>query len=317
MWGFGREAQEARRTRESEAVALPLDRLIGLRAEAARLNSSSLRAVTQLAGETRTRRRGQGLEFDDLRLYAPGDDLRHIDWKAAARTGKPHTRLYREERQRGATVVVDYRAGMFAGSRRLRAVTAGETGAALLWSLAAARDRASAVVFTDLDLEASPARNGEQGALAGAHLLAEGFALGLSRRAERPPALPLAEIFARMLNRAGRSFGAFVLVTGMDDPGPGFEAALGEAGERGRLAVVLIEDPMEREGLEKGLYRYKTPEGVERLARLDSRAAAKLREKLAAQGEAIREALRRSGTPFVAEAAPQEAYAALVAQGAL
>lgn len=314
MWGFGRESREAE---TAEAVALPLDRLIGLRAEAARIDSRSLRAITQLSGETRTRRRGQGLEFDDLRLYAPGDDLRRIDWKATARTGAPHTRMYREERQRGATVVVDLRASMFTGSRRLRAVTAGEAGAALLWGLAAARDRTAAAVFTDLDLEVSPARNGEQGALAGVHLLAEGFALGLRRRAEKPPARPLAEVFGRMLNRAGRGFGVFVLVTGMDDPGEGFEAALGEAGERGRLAAVLIEDPVEREGLESGLYRFKTPEGEERVARLDSRARALLREKLAARGEALRTALRRAGTPFVAPETPQEVYAALVAQGAL
>lgn len=315
MWGL-RKKPEAEGAQAAPAVALPLERLLALRSEAARQDSRSLRAVTQLAGETRTRRRGQGLEFDDLRLYAPGDDLRHIDWKATARTGKSHTRLYREERQRGATIVVDFRASMFTGSQRLRAVAAGETGAALLWNLAAARDRIAAVSFDDQGFEVSRALNGEQGALAGAHRLAEGFAAGLRGRAAAPAPLPLSEIFARVLNRAGRSFGVFVLVTGLDDPGEGFEAALSEAGERGRLAVVLIEDPLEREGLETGLYRYKTPEG-ERVARLDSRARAKLREKLEAQGEAMRGLLRRSGTPFAAPSTPAEAYPALVSQGAL
>lgn len=315
MWSF-RQRGKDQEPQAAPAIALPLERLLALRAEAARQDSRSLRAVTQLAGETRTRRRGQGLEFDDLRLYAPGDDLRRIDWKATARTGKPHTRLYREERQRGATVVVDFRAGMFTGSQRLRAVAAGETGAALLWNLAAARDRIAAVAFTDQELEVSRAMNGEQGALAGAHRIAEGFAAGLKGREAAPAPLPLSGIFERVLNRAGRSFGVFVLVTGLDDPGEGFEAALGEAGERGRLAVVLIEDPMEREGLETGLYRFKTPEG-EKLARLDSRGKALLRETLQAQGEAMRAILKRSGTPFVAPRSAAEAYPALVAQGAL
>ncbi len=319
MWGFWRrdEATNTGGGVEASAASLPLDRLVALRAEAGRLDSRSLMALTQLAGETRTRRRGQGLEFDDLRPYAQGDDLRHIDWKATARTGHPHTRLYREERQKGCTVVVDFRAGMYTGSQRLRAVAAGEAGALLLWSLAAARDRSGAVAFTDADLTASRAMNGEQGALAGAHLLAEGFAAGLRRRAEAPPSRPLTEVFHRVLNRAGRDFGLFVLVTGLDDPGEGFDAALAEAGERGRLAVVLIEDPLEREGLEAGLYRYRAPDGAERAARLDSGAAAALRARLQAEGEALRGRLKAAGVPFVAPATPAEAYPLLVAQGVL
>ena len=60
-----------------------------------------------LAGRKRSRLRGRGLDFDELRHYRPGDDIRTMDWRVTNRTGKPHVRVYTEERDRPALLLAD------------------------------------------------------------------------------------------------------------------------------------------------------------------------------------------------------------------
>ena len=68
-----------------------------------------------LSGRRAARVRGRGLEFEEIRAYLPGDDVRAIDWKVTARTGSPHVRVTREERDRPALILVDQRQAMFFG----------------------------------------------------------------------------------------------------------------------------------------------------------------------------------------------------------
>ena len=70
-----------------------------------------------LNGRHASRLRGRGLNFEELRNYVQGDDIRTIDWKVTARTGEPHVRVYTEERDRPALLVVDQRMSMFFGSK--------------------------------------------------------------------------------------------------------------------------------------------------------------------------------------------------------
>ena len=64
------------------------------------------------------RLRGRGLNFEEIRRYLPGDDIRTMDWHITARTRKPHMRVYTEERDRPVLLVVDQRLPMFFGSQR-------------------------------------------------------------------------------------------------------------------------------------------------------------------------------------------------------
>ena len=103
-----------------------------------------------LAGRHATRIRGRGLDFDELRAYQPGDDVRSIDWKVTARTRKPHTRVYTDERERRVLLVVDQRLAMFFGTRvQMKSVTAAELAALLAWHVVDAGDRVGAVVFDE------------------------------------------------------------------------------------------------------------------------------------------------------------------------
>ncbi|OLL28667.1 MoxR protein [Burkholderia sp. SRS-W-2-2016] len=106
-----------------------------------------------LSGGHASRLRGRGLNFEEIRGYVPGDDVRHLDWKASLRLGKPLVRAYTEERDRPLLVVVDQRMSMFFGSRcAFKSVTAAEVAALAVWMGFAAGDRVGGIVFNDAEV---------------------------------------------------------------------------------------------------------------------------------------------------------------------
>jgi len=106
-----------------------------------------------LAGRHTSRMRGRGLDFEEIRAYLPGDDIRNLDWKATLRLGTPHVRTYTEERDRPALFVVDQRMPMFFGSRlALKSVAAAQVVALGAWMVFRAGDRVGAVVFNDREI---------------------------------------------------------------------------------------------------------------------------------------------------------------------
>jgi uncharacterized protein (DUF58 family) len=114
-----------------------------------------------LNGRHTSRLRGRGLNFEEMRDYLPGDDIRSIDWKATARTGSPHVRVFTEERDRPALLVVDQRMSMFFGSRlNMKSVTAAEAAAIAAFRILASGDRVGGIVFGDDEhLEFVPRRS--------------------------------------------------------------------------------------------------------------------------------------------------------------
>jgi uncharacterized protein (DUF58 family) len=107
-----------------------------------------------LSGRKRSRLRGRGLDFDELRHYRPGDDIRTMDWRVTNRTGRPHVRVYTEERDRPVIVVVDQRLPMFFGSRRkMKSVVAAEVSAITAWRVLAVGVRFGAILFNDSEIK--------------------------------------------------------------------------------------------------------------------------------------------------------------------
>ena len=80
-------------------VQVDLRELVGLRAQVARLaRLAQRRSADALSGAQQSPFRGRGMEYAESRLYAAGDDVRHIDWRVTARTGRPHTKLFQPAR---------------------------------------------------------------------------------------------------------------------------------------------------------------------------------------------------------------------------
>jgi len=118
------------------------------------------RVGSLLSGRRRSRMRGRGLDFDELRNYRPGDDIRTMDWRVTNRTGRPHVRVYNEERDRPVIAVVDQRLSMFFGSQvKMKSVVAAEIAAITAWRVMSVGDRIGATLFSDAQcLHARPAR---------------------------------------------------------------------------------------------------------------------------------------------------------------
>jgi uncharacterized protein (DUF58 family) len=103
-----------------------------------------------LAGRRGSRMRGRGLNFEELRNYVLGDDIRVIDWHVTARMQKPFVRVYTEERDRPTLLVIDQRVNMFFGSRvNMKSVIAAEAAALTAWRVFQQGDRVGALVFND------------------------------------------------------------------------------------------------------------------------------------------------------------------------
>ena len=92
--------------------------------------------------------RGRGIDFDQVRLYQPGDDIRNIDWRVTARTRKTHTKVFNEERERPVFVLCEQSSRMFFGTQRcFKSVLAAEASALIAWMALAHNDRIGGMVF--------------------------------------------------------------------------------------------------------------------------------------------------------------------------
>ena len=161
---------------DSSTVSLTIDTLLN---ERHALNTKTRYPPTaqgRWVGPFKGARRGLGTEFDDLRHYAVGDDTRHIDWKASARTNIIHTKLYREERELQTTLVIDLRDALFTGSTQLQAVRLGRLSARILWHATGSGCKTQLLIVTDAGLGLSENGSGHNAAINACSLLARIFA---------------------------------------------------------------------------------------------------------------------------------------------
>jgi len=102
------------------------------------------------SGEYHSTFKGQGMEFEEVREYQPGDDIRLIDWNVTARTGFPHVKKFREERELSVVLLVDASSsGQFGTRERFKNEVAAELCAVLAFSAIKNNDKVGLIIFTD------------------------------------------------------------------------------------------------------------------------------------------------------------------------
>ena len=128
-----------------------LDDLLELRHQAHALGMASHHLVnSSFAGLYASVFRGQGLNFEEVREYHEGDDIRNMDWKVTARTGEPHLKVFREERERSVLLCVDRGPHMDFGTRgTFKSIQAAKAAALLGWAANHLHDRVGGVLFGD------------------------------------------------------------------------------------------------------------------------------------------------------------------------
>lgn len=113
------------------------------------------------SGEYHSTFKGQGMEFEEVRQYEAGDDIRLIDWNVTARTGYPHIKKFREERELSVVLLVDASSsGRFGTRERFKSETAAELGALLAFSAIKNNDKVGLIIFTDRIEKFVPPRKG-------------------------------------------------------------------------------------------------------------------------------------------------------------
>lgn len=207
-------------------------------------------ARAQQAGGYLSRYKGRGMEFDETRPYVPGDDVRNLDWKVTARSGRTHTKLFREERERPVFVAVDYRPAMWFATRGMfKAVLAARLAALLAWSAQRRSDRIGGqIVMADAIQEVKP-QHGRATVLQWLRLLAE---------APHGPAAAAPASFDKALTQLARHArpGSLVYVLsdfrGLDAAG---ETALGRLAGHCQVVLGFIFDPFEQQPPSAGMLR--------------------------------------------------------------
>ena len=138
-----------RPSQQGDGIHLTASELIALRPRCHALRLPMRQAAASaLAGAYRSRFRGRGVDFLESRSYQPGDDIRNMDWRVTARTGRAHTKVFQEERERPVLVILDATPSLFFGTRsKLKSVAAGQLAAAVAWSAVRRGDRIGGFLF--------------------------------------------------------------------------------------------------------------------------------------------------------------------------
>jgi uncharacterized protein (DUF58 family) len=234
-------------------VKLPdLEELLTLRGGARSLSlraHGSARAL--LLGAHRSSHRGRGLEFEEVRPYVPGDDLRSVDWRVTARRGRMHTKLFREERERPVWLLVDLNDAMFFGTRlQLKSMLAVRAAALLAWVTVLGGDRVGAVIANSSTTRALPARSREAGVLPILNAL-----IDLQPRAPGPPAPGTLRNAERALAPLVHPGSLVLAISDFAALDPSDRERWSDLSAHSECRWLWTTDPIERQGLPDGRFR--------------------------------------------------------------
>ena len=246
------------------------------------------RAVDDLfAGQYKSVFRGRGMEFDEVREYQPGDDVRTIDWNVTARTGTPFIKRFCEERELTVMFMVDVSAsGAFGSGQRSKLDLVVEVAALLMFSALKNNDKVGLVTFCDDVVEYLPPRKGKANVL---HLVRQLVAAEpIARETNLDAAL---EFVGRVQKRRAVVF----LIS--DFLAPDARHAMAVCGRRHDLIAVNITDPREETLPDVGFINLIDAE-TSRLVELDTRhpqVRALFARQAVDRAEALSRQLKRSG----------------------
>ncbi len=194
------------------------------------------------SGDYRSAVRGRGMEFEEVRPYVPGDDIRYIDWNVTARTSSPFIKVFREERQNTLLLAVDVSGSSRVGTggrdgRTDRRLQQARIAGALAYAASANRDRVGLVLFSDRVESFLPPRPVRSHAWAVIQAL---FSVDAQHRGT-----DLAAMFAH-LSRVQRRRATIVVMSDFLDDGP-WAKALTTLSRRHEVHAVLVHDAFDAE----------------------------------------------------------------------
>jgi uncharacterized protein (DUF58 family) len=235
----------------------------------------------QLTGDYHSMFKGQGVEFDEVRPYVAGDDIRSIDWNVTARTGAPHVKRFSEERELTVIFLVDVSGSQVFGSKtRSKSELAAEITCLLALTAIRNQDKIGLMLFTDRIVKSIPPRKGRTSVM---RLVREVLAADETREGtDITGAL-------RFLNNVQKRKAVVFLVSDFQDTG--YEKELRVTARRHDVIACPISDPCEFELPDVGLIEMQDPESGELL--LVDTGSASVRKAFASRANEDHEKLMR------------------------
>lgn len=267
----------------------------------------------RLQGAYRTVWHGAGIDFTDLRVYLPEDDVRHIDWNVTARVDEPYVRLYTEDRELTAWLVIDRSASMRFG-RSSEGGDAGKESVAAELAVSIGRlvsqggNRVGAILFDNDAQQVIPPRTGRDQIL---RITRELLRPGPSRRKGKTTDLSKMLHLAAATTARRRSL-VFVMSDFIGEPG--WEKPLGMLTHRHEVVVIRVVDPAELDLPDLGVILVEDAETGEQLLvdTSDPLLRSRLATQVDAREEAMADGMRKAGVDAHRITTDQDLLAALV-----
>lgn len=265
----------------NSGVRVDLEELIALRAEGIRLSLHRGRGRALLAGSYASVFRGRGMDFEEVRAYQPGDDIRRMDWRVTARSNRPHTKLFREERERPILLCVDSGASMHFGTRvAFKSVQACRVAALLGWAGLENHDRIGTMIFGNRAARELRPAGGKRALLHCLQVLADASAappLG-------PEAIPFSDTLLRLRHLA-RHGCLVILISDFNGLDANAEQHLGALAQHNEVLAIRIFDPLEAELPPPGYYAFSDGHQIQDVWTADPVLRQRYREQFTTRSE--------------------------------
>ena len=234
--------------RGDDRTTVSLRALLTLRAQVGRLRMPPEASRALGSGQQSSRLYGRGMDYAESRAYQAGDDVRRMDWRLTARSGKLHTKLFQEDREGSVLIVLDTHASMrFATRGRFKSVQAARLAAAIAWRAVTAGERVGLAGYGAMEHVLLP-RPGARAALALCGALAQWDESADALRSE-----PLSAALGRMRHLLRRASRVVLISDGFSCDAQAL-APLREVASRASLCAVLVADALELELPPAGSY---------------------------------------------------------------
>ncbi len=243
----------------------------------------------QLSGDYHSTFKGQGVEFDEVRPYVPGDDVRTIDWNVTAKTGLPYIKRFSEERELTILFMVDVSGSQGYGSvRRSKMELAAEVTALLALTAIRNQDKIGLILFSDQIVKYIPPRKGRDSVM---RLVREVLAAEDSATGGTDIAAALKFLNSVQKRRAVVFLVSDFLLSSVKPQTSSFEQLLRATARHHDMVCVPVSDPAEQELPDVGLVELEDPETGE-LVLVDTSSAA-VRRRFSATASEENEELKR------------------------
>lgn len=268
-----------------DIVRVKLSTLIGLNRDARSLPLISNSVKAQMVGGHLSAFRGRGMEYHESRPYQAGDDIRAIDWRVTARSGRTHTKVYREERERPVLLWLDLSRSMFFGTRVCyKAVLASKLAALLAWTSVQHGDRLGYLVFSEQQhIEFRPTR-GKRSVLRFIQQLVAHPAWEMDDASADPEAALKALTRLRQVTRPGS---LVILLSDFRFVNADCRGQLVELSRHNDVVMIQSYDPFERDLPPPGYYRVTDGSASVNIDTASDRVREQYRERYQQQQEQL------------------------------